>query len=143
MDLEDPAANLSYTDTHEELRYYGIKDAIDIHTCSLGQLAMLGSLGPDRAGRLHQFIRERFLKPLGLLEARRGNDEASIEVLGAEGSAEEAALEGVNVEDRAVEGGEVVNATAEDGWAVSFARLTTEGSSDLSSLAPHPAISSP
>jgi len=70
IDHEHPTSDLRYMDVHSDLQDHGIEDAVQLFSLPEELLAMFGSLGREGASRLHQFARDDFLHPLGLLETR-------------------------------------------------------------------------
>ena len=78
MDAEKPAPNLKYVDVRTELSNHGVKDAVDLHSLHLGLLATFGDLGMDGAVRLHRYMQEKMIAPLGLLETGGGDDNSSV-----------------------------------------------------------------
>ena len=51
-----------------ELEDFAIRDVVDIYSLPVELLASFGGLGRDGAQRLQQFVLERLLGPLGLMD---------------------------------------------------------------------------
>ena len=133
MDADHPDADLLYMSVHSELADHGIKDVIDINSLPVELLATFGSLGLDRADRLHQYARDKLLSPLGLLKTRRGGrggegdkDDGSIEVLAVNGPANTAAEDDATAEDP-TEGGAAGEVIAAEGATVVDVAEVAEG----------------
>ncbi|KAH9162263.1 hypothetical protein EDB89DRAFT_2079847 [Lactarius sanguifluus] len=68
MDKERPNPNLRYADAHSDLDGFGYRNALDIVDLDMTFLSKFG-LGHDGARRVHQYARDRFLRPFGLMPA--------------------------------------------------------------------------
>ncbi|KAH9024084.1 hypothetical protein EDB84DRAFT_1564538 [Lactarius hengduanensis] len=66
MDIEEPVPNLTYLDSHTDLDNFGYNDAIQLFGLDECLLSGFG-LGTENTRRVHQFIQDRFLEPLGLM----------------------------------------------------------------------------
>jgi len=67
MDQEAPVTDLHYVDILSELQDHGINDMVKLYSLPVELLALFGSVGRGSALRLHQYTRDYFLDPLGLL----------------------------------------------------------------------------
>ena len=69
-----------------ELEDFAIRDVVDIYSLPVELLASFGGLGRDGAQRLQQFVLERLLGPLGLMDTHLLNgDDNSVQEVTAEG----------------------------------------------------------
>ncbi|KAH9027073.1 hypothetical protein EDB85DRAFT_2148745 [Lactarius pseudohatsudake] len=66
MDIEEPVPNLTYLNSHTDLDNFGYNNAIQLFGLDESLLSGFG-LGTENARRVHQFIQDRFLEPLGLM----------------------------------------------------------------------------
>lgn len=131
MDAEDPAPDLKYVDIVGELIDHELYDILEINSLPIELLATFGFLGLDGAARLHRFAQDKFLRPLGLLETKEGDDDGTIEVFGVDGVGAGDAGEGVAIEEEAAP--EVVSVeeiSRAEGATRSVARLATESTND-------------
>jgi hypothetical protein len=78
MDIEDPAEDLKYIDTHSEMQDLQVNDVLDVYGLHECFLATFGELGPGGTHRLRQFACNKLLVPLELVEAERSSKEPSI-----------------------------------------------------------------
>lgn len=70
MDQDRPTSDQKYVDALSEFYDFGVEDILDVFDMPRGLLASLGDLGNDRAHQLHEYVRDKLLLPLGLLETR-------------------------------------------------------------------------
>ena len=68
MDQDRPMQDQKYVDALSEFYDFGVEDILDVFDMPCGLLASLGDLGNDRAHQLHDYVRDKLLLPLGLLE---------------------------------------------------------------------------
>ena len=68
MDQDHPTPDQSYVNALSEFYDFGVEDILDVFDLPCGLLASLGDLGSDRAYQLHEYVRDKLLLPLGLLE---------------------------------------------------------------------------
>lgn len=68
MDQDQPTPDKNYVDALSEFYDFGVEDILDVFNLPCSLLASLGDLGRDRACQLHEYVRDKLLSPLGLLE---------------------------------------------------------------------------
>ena len=71
MDKCHPKPDLDYVETRSDLEEHSLEDAIDVYSLPVELLAPLGGrghgMGRARAAQLQEFVRDRLLRPFGLL----------------------------------------------------------------------------
>ena len=70
MDQDCPMPDEKYVDALSEFYDFGVEDVLDVFDTPHALLASFGDLGNDRARQLHEYVRDKLLLPLGLLETR-------------------------------------------------------------------------
>ena len=70
MDQDRPTSDQKYVDALSEFYDFGVEDILDIFDMPRRLLASLGDLGNNRAHQLHEYVHDKLLLPLGLLETR-------------------------------------------------------------------------
>ena len=68
MDQDHPVPEWKYVDALSDFYDSGIEDVLDVFDTPCGILASLGGLGVETACQLHDYVRDKLLLPLGLLE---------------------------------------------------------------------------
>ena len=70
LDFESPVANLRHIDAIGEFLDFGIADVVDLYSLLEELLGTFGSLGREGAHHVHQYVHDKVLDPLGLLQTR-------------------------------------------------------------------------
>ena len=78
MDREEPMAKLKFEDSRSDMEDFGMENAEQVSKMPVALLASMGPLGRAGAQRVHEYCREKILKPLGK-GIKRSSSEASVE----------------------------------------------------------------
>ena len=91
MDQDRPTSDQKYVDALSDFYDFGVEDILDVFDMPCGLLASLGDLGNDKAHQLHEYVHDKFLLPLGLLETGikvevGGEDKDKVPIVKQEGN---------------------------------------------------------
>ena len=70
MDQDRPMPDRKYVDALSKFYDFGVEDVLDVFGTPRALLASFGDFGNDRARQLQEYVRDKLLLPLGLLETR-------------------------------------------------------------------------
>jgi hypothetical protein len=84
MDQDRPAQDLKYIDVLSEFLDLEVEDVIDVYSLPQELLASFGAIGGVRAVQLQNFVRDKFLAPLGYLTTEVGG-KSTVDVGGDSG----------------------------------------------------------
>ena len=68
MDQDQPSTDRNYVNALSKFYDFGVEDLLDVFNILCSLLALLEDLGRDRAHQLQEYVREKLLLPLSLLE---------------------------------------------------------------------------
>jgi hypothetical protein len=87
MDTYNASLDLDYLEARSELEDHNIRDAIDMYLLRVEFLATFGKMKREHAVKLQKYVRDKLLRPFGLLET--GHGDGSVEEANEDGSVEE------------------------------------------------------